>query len=174
MAALTFEALTEISTNIRHGNTNDWRQYWNSDRRDQQWKPRHEDDCRDALLSDLKLKLRPLEVDAEPEGRYAEEKRSDIRVSYGDFNVPVEIKKSSHRNLWSAIRNQLIAQYTRDPGAGGYGIYLVFWFGREHCQAPESGVRPHNAAELEGCLRGTLSPEEARLISVCVIDVARP
>ena len=101
-------------------------------------------------------------------------KRSDIQVRYGRFNIPVEIKKSSSGNLWSAIHNQLIAKYTRDPGAGGYGIYLVFWFGREHCRTPESGVRPHNAAELEGCLRGTLSPEEARLLSICVIDVARP
>ena len=51
----------------------------------------------------------------------------------------VEIKKSIHRNLWSAIRNQLIAKYTRDPTAGGCGIYLVFWFGKGLCQPPESG-----------------------------------
>ena len=174
LAALTFEVLTEISTNIRHGNTNDWRQYWNPDGGEQQGKPKDENDCRDALLSDLQLKLGPLEIDAAQEGRYADEKRSDIRVSYGGFNVPVEIKKSNHRDLWSAIHNQLTAKYTRDPGAGGHGIYLVFWFGREHCRAPQSGVRPHNAAELEVCLRGTLPPEEARLISICVIDVARP
>ena len=174
LAALTFEVLTEISRNIRHGNTNDWRQYWNPDGGEQQGKPKDENYCRDALLSDLQLKLGPLEIDAAPEGRYADEKRSDIRVSNGGFNVPVEIKKSNHRDLWSAIHNQLTAKYTRDPGAGGHGIYLVFWFGREHCRAPQSGVRPHNAAELEGCLRGTLTPEQVRLISICVIDVARP
>ena len=56
--------------------------------------------------------------------------------------MPVEIKKSSSRELWSAIRNQLIAKYTRDPGAAGYGIYLVFWFGREHCQTPEPARVP--------------------------------
>ena len=178
LSALTFEQLSAIAENIRHGNTSDWRQYWvHVDRnRPQSWTPQHEDDCRDALLSDLVAKLHPSGVDAVPEGRYADAKRSDIRVSYGGFNVPVEIKKSSHRDLWSAIRNQLSAKYAPDPGAGGYGIYLVFWFGNEptHCQMPESGTRPRNAADLEERLRGTLTAEEARLISVRVIDVSRP
>ena len=174
LAALSFDLLAEIALNIRDGSTNDWRQYWNVDRSEQSWEPRHEDDCRDALLSDFQARMRPLGVDAAPEGRYADEKRSDIRVSCGGFNVPVEIKKSSHRDLWSAIRSQLIAKYTRDPGAAGYGIYLVFWLGRDRCQAPESGSRPTSAAELEKRLHGTLSPEEARLISICVINVARP
>ena len=101
---------------------------------------------------------------------------SDIQLLLENFSVPVEIKRSSHRKLWSAIRNQLIARYTLDPRAGGYGIYLVFWFGNEPapCQMPESGTRPKSAAELQDRLRGTLTPEEARLISVCVIDVAKP
>lgn len=177
LAALTVDLVEEISRNIRDGNTNDRNQYWNQDSRDR-WPlgPKHEDDCRDALLSDLQQRMDRLGVDAAPEGHYAESKRADIRVSHGGFNVPVEIKKSSHRDLWSAIGNQLIAKYTRDPGAAGYGIYLVFWFGNEPkpCKMPESGPRPKSAAALEDRLRDTLSPEEARLISVRVIDVARP
>ena len=174
LVAVTLEALAAISANIRHGSTNDWRQYWNPDGSERQGKPKDENVCRDALLSDLRYKLGPLGILAVSEGRYADEKRVDIQVSYGGFNVPVEIKKSNHRNLWSAIRNQLIAKYSQDPGAGGSGIYLVLWFGEEYCQLPESGVRPRNAAELQERLRGTLSPEEARLISICVVDVARP
>ena len=176
LAALTFGFFTEIARNIGDGNTNDWRQYWNWDQKShrQRSKPMHEDHCRDRLLSDLQSRIRPLGIDAAPEGRYVDEKRSDIRVSYGGFNVPVEIKKSNHLDLWSAIQEQLIAKYTRDPGAGGYGIYLVFWFGKEHCQPPESGSRPGSAAELEKRLRDTLSPEEARVIEICVIDVAAP
>ena len=176
LAALTVDFIAEISRKIRDGNTNDWRQYWNVDRAARSWNPRHEDDCRDALLSDLQQRMTGLGIEAVPEGRYAEAKRSDIRVSHDGFNVPVEIKKSTHRDLWSAIRSQLIARYTRDPGAAGYGIYLVFWFGNQPnpCQMPESGPRPRSAAELEERLRDTLTPEEARLISICVIDVARP
>ena len=174
LVVVTLDALAEISTNIRHGSTNDWRQYWNPNGSERQGKPKDENDCRDALLSDLKYKLDSQGIDAAPEGRYADEKRADVRVSYGGFNVPVEIRKSSHRSLWSAIRNQLIAKYSRDPDAVGSGIYLVLWFGEKYCQLPESGVRPRSATELEERLRGTLTPEEARLISICVIDVERP
>ena len=175
LAALTVDLIEEISRNVRDGNTNDWRQYWIQAGGDRPWRPGHEDDCRNALLSDLRYGMRGLGIDAAPEGHYAESRRADIQVSHGGFNVPVEIKKRSHRDLWSAIRNQLIAKYTRDPDAAGYGIYLVFWFGNEPepCQMPESGPRPKSAAALEERLRDTLSPEEARLISVRVIDVAR-
>ena len=176
LAALTFDFLTEIARNIRDGNTSDWCQYWNWDQKSHRRRlgPIHEDHCRDRLLSDLQYRIGRLGIDAAPEGRYADEKRSDIRLSCSGFNVPVEIKKSNHRNLWSAIRNQLIAKYTRDPGASGHGIYLVFWFGKDCCQLPESGSRPGGAAEIEKRLRDTLSPEEARMIRVCVIDVTDP
>ncbi len=174
LAALTTEYLHKISRNIHDGNTSDWRQYWNSDSPHRPKDPKPEDWCRDALLSDLQNGLKQLGIDAQPEGHYANNKRSDIRVSYGGFNVPVEIKKSDHRSLWSAIRKQLIAKYTRDPGAEGYGIYLVLWFGKVHFQPPESGLRPKSAAELEQRLRDTLSADEKLKISICVIDVAKP
>ena len=174
LAALTMAHLREIAGKIRDGSTSDWRQYWNVDSRNRPTEPKPEDACRDALLSDLQSRLIGLHVDAQPEGGYADDKRSDIRVSHGDGNVPVEIKKCSHRDLWSAIRMQLIARYTHDPGAGGYGIYLVFWFGAARCQSPERGARPKNAGELEERLRDTLSAEDARLISICVVDVSKP
>ena len=174
LAALTTEYLNKISRNIRDGNTSDWRQYWNVDQHNRAQNPKPEDACRDALLSVLQNGLKRLGIDTQPEGRYADDKRSDIRVSYGGFNVPVEIKRSDHRSLWSAIRKQLIAKYTRDPNASGFGIYLVFWFGEAYCQPPESGLRPKSAAELEQRLRDTLSADEKLKISICVIDVAKP
>lgn len=176
LAALTTEYLRDISKNIRDGNTSDWKQYWNVDSYNRAQRPKPEDACRDALLSDLHRRLEPLQIDAQPEGRYADDKRSDIRVSYNRFNVPMEIKKSCHRDLWSAIRRQLIANYTRDPGADGYGIYAVFWFGvTDHCRpTPGEQSPPKTAAQLGERLRKTLSEEERRKISICVIDVAMP
>ena len=38
-------------------------------------------------------------IDAATEGHYAESKRSEIRVSHGGFNVPMEIRKSGHHYL---------------------------------------------------------------------------
>ena len=171
LAALVMDRLRELADQIRRGNTDDWRQYWNEPH-EQLPAPKHEDHCRDALLSDLRQHL-PQEVDAQPEGQYANDKRADMRVSYEDFQVPVEIKKSMHRDLWSACKNQLIKLYTSAPDTDGYGIYLVFWFGKEHTQASEEG-RPSNSEELKKRLYATLSPNEARKISVCVIDVSRP
>ena len=174
LAAFTTDILSGMAKRIRDGNTSDWRQYWNMDAPSQPYTPKHEELCRDTLLSDLRLKLAPLGIDAQPEGRYADDKRADIRVSYCGFNVPVEIKKSTHRDLWRAIREQLIAQYTRDPDTDGYGIYLVFWFGAEGCQMPPSGKRPTSAHELQERLLDTLSPDEKFKISICVIDVSKP
>ena len=116
LAALTMDILCGMTKRIRDGNTSDWRQYWNMDSPNKPDTPKHEELCRDALLSDLRLKLEQVEVhvkiNAQREGSYADDKRADIRVSYCDFNVPVEIKKSTHRDLWRAIQEQLITKST--------------------------------------------------------------
>ena len=175
LAALTTDVLNELARDIRDGNTSDWRRYWDMDKNNKPFKPRAENLCRDALLSDMKRKFESSGIDVQLEGHYADDKRSDIRVAYrGEYNVPVEIKKSYHRDLWSAIEDQLIAKYTRDPGADGHGIYLVFWFGRKFCQSPAGENRPRNAEELQEQLLNSLSAYHRRKISICVIDVAKP
>ena len=174
LAALVMDHLDEIARKIRGGPTSDWRQYWNVDQYNRPTCEKPEDACRDNLLSDLQDRLKQLDIDAQPEGQYANDKRADIRVSCRDFQVPIEIKRNVHRDLWSAPRNQLIAQYTIDPDTDGYGIYLVFWFGKDRTQPPPSGTRPANSEELKTRLEATLSPNEARKISVCVINVSRP
>ena len=171
LAAFVRDRLCEIANQIRTSNTDDWGQYWNEDAYGRPCTPKHEHSCRDALLSDLRERL-PQGVDAEPEGQYANDKRADIRVSCQDFHVPVEVKKNSHRDLWSALQNQLIKQYTSAPATGGYGIYLVFWFGKKHTQPPPSGTRPDSPQKLQKQLKATLSEDESRKISVCVIDVS--
>ena len=173
LAALVVDRLEEIAVQIPASSTNDWRQYWNENPHGQPENPKSENSCRDALLSDLRERL-PEGVDAQPEGLYPYESRADIRVSYPDFSVPVEVKKNSHRDLWSAPRNQLAAQYASDPATGGYGIYLVFWFGREHTQRSSDGTRPTTPEELREQLQDTLTREETRKITICVIDVSKP
>lgn len=176
LAALVFQELDVLRSRIRHGNTSDWRQYWNVDSYNRPERPKPEDACRDAVLSDLRERLERLEVDAQPEGIHANDKRSNIRVGFRGFNVPVEIKRSCHEDLWTAIHSQLIPKYTRDPGAAGYGIYLVFWFGdTEHCRPTKSaGWIPRTAEDVKQRIEQTLSDQEERLISVCVVDVSQP
>ncbi len=172
LAALLVDRLRGIAEEIRTSNTNDWRLFWNEGPRREPIAPKHENSCRGALLSRLRDRLPP-GVDAQPEGHYADDRRADVRVACGDFNVPIEVKKDSHRDLWSAVRDQLIARYAQDPATDGYGIYLVLWFG-EDGPPPPDGRPNRSAGELETRLTESLSAAEARRIVVCVIDVGRP
>ena len=178
LAALAYDHLRDLARKIRDGSTNDYRQYWSLDESNKRpLMPKPENDCRDALLSDLIERLGRLGVDAIKEGYYAEDKRADIRVAFGGaqgFNVPIEIKKDSHSDLWRSIHEQLIERYTRDPGADGFGIYLVFWFGGKNIPLPQEGKKPRNAAELEERLSRTLTIDESRRVLVCVIDCSLP
>lgn len=178
LAALTYECLVELSRKIRDGSTNDYKQYWSLDKSNKKpARPKPENDCRDTLLSDLKERLSQFGVDAIKEGYYAEDKRADIRVSYGgarNYNVPIEIKKDNRPDLWRAIHEQLIERYTRDPGTDGFGIYLVLWFGGEGMPMPQEGKKPRSALELKQRLLSLLTTEEQRHIFGCVIDCALP
>ena len=118
-----------VSEEIRDGSASSWKQFWNVDGHNRATDPRPEAACRDVILSALQRRLDWLGIDAQPEGRYADDKRSDIRFSFGSFNVPMEIKRSCHLDLWTAMRHQLVVKYTRDPGTDGSRVYLVFWFG---------------------------------------------
>ncbi|MCY3819523.1 MAG: hypothetical protein OXH52_09200, partial [Gammaproteobacteria bacterium] len=173
LAALLADRLCEIAAEVRTGNANGWRLFWNEQRHRRPCEPKHEDSCRDALLLLLRERLAPV-IDAQPEGRYANDRRADVRVACRDFQVPIEIKKNTHRDLWSAMRGQLLAHYTQDPATDGYGIYLVFWFGADGTPPPPNGSPPRSGPELEARLTESLSAAEARRIVVRVIDVGMP
>ncbi len=176
LAALVVDEVGLYSRQFRDGSASSWKQFWNVDEHNRATDPRPEHSCRNAILSALQHRLGRLQIDAQPEGTHADGKRSDIRLSFGGFSVPVEIKRSCHRDLWTAMRSQLLRDYTRDPGAAGFGIYLVFWFGH-HCRCKPTALKgwvPTNAGELEAKLREQLSGPERSRISVCVIDVSKP
>ena len=173
LAALVMDLLQKLGDQILRSDADDWSKYWNVDSYGRPVDPRHESTCRNTLLSDLR-KLLPERVSAGREGQHRNDKRDDIWVSCLDCRVPVEVKRNANRRVWSALRNQLIAQYTSTLGCDGYGIYLVFWFGRKGTPPPPTGVPPATAEELQQRLQATLTPDEARKISICVVDVSRP
>ena len=167
--------LNDMCEYLRGGNSDFWRHFWNEDPHGRLTGAKPEDSCRDALLANLQLRL-PDEVDAVREGSYAADTRSDIRASCRRFNVPIEIKKDAHPDLWRAMRGQLMARYTTDPATEGYGIYLVLWFAdadKPVSRHPD-GTRPSTAAELRRQLEQELTADEARKISVIVMDVTKP
>ena len=179
LASLTCEHIRALAKQIKNGNTNDYRQYWDRNKNKQVRDRLHEEDCRDRFLSDLQLLFSSNHFDARPEGRYASDTRADIRVSYRDSelscNVPIEIKCNDSKDLWRGMRQQLIEGYAQDPGADGHGIYLVFWFGSEFTpRYPEGGKRPETPEKLQELLEQSLDNEERKRISVCIVDCTGP
>ena len=166
LAALTVEVLESLAREVRDGDTSDWRQYWRDDR------PQVETECRNRLLSDLRLRLRPLGAEAFPEAQHSDDARSDVRVVHGKLHVPIEVKMSTSPDVWTAISDQLIPRYTRDPNAAGCGIFLVFWFGTDRVKRSQAGKAPHSAEDLRQRLNESLTPEQTGQISVCVVDVS--
>ncbi|WP_419925832.1 NACHT domain-containing protein [Candidatus Poriferisocius sp.] len=175
LAALVREHLCKIAIKLRGDNSNLWRQFWNEDPHGYPTRSKSEESCRDAILTVLGVLL-PSGVRAEPERNYAASKRADITVTCGDLNIPIELKKDDSNRLWSGLRDQLIDQYTTDPATDGHGIYVPLWFGREDRKPtpPSQGRRPTTAAELEKRLEQVLTADEARKISVLVLDVTKP
>ena len=171
LASLVLDRLDRIASETRSSNADGWRQYWNEDAYGRPQTLKHENSCRKALFDHLGHLL-PQNVDAQPEGQYAGDKRSDIRIACSDFNVPVEIKKVIHRDLWSALRTQLIDKYTRDPKTSGYGIYLVLWFADADMPPPPDGTRPTTPGELQERLKQSLADDEILKVAVVVLDVS--
>ena len=174
--ALLCDHLREAGDDIRGDNSDPWRDFWEDERAQNPARPRHEETCRHILLRILRRRL-PNGIDAQPERQYAAGRRADISVSHKDFNVPIEIKKNTHPDLWTAIENQLIAKYTTDPATGGYGIYVVLWFGptmKGYQHHPFDGERPRTPDDLARKLNESLSQKQGRKIAVVVLDVTKP
>lgn len=170
---LVMDRFETISEETRTTNANLWKMFWNQDSKDRALQPKHENACRDALLTLLRPRL-PKGCDPQPEGQYAANRRADIRVASGELNVPVEIKKNGHSGLWRAVRNQLLPRYANDPSTEGLGIYLVLWMGADRTAPLEKGERPRTPAELRERLLDSLKPDERRRVEVVVLDVTPP
>ncbi len=173
LAALALDHLDDIARELRQENDDGFRAFWTEA---QPNKPKKENSCRDALLARLRARLHPLGIDCQPEGDYANDKRADIRLSYRtEFELPIEIKRDSNASLWTALRSQLIAQYSIAPRADGHGIYLVLWFdGKDMPRTTDGGKKPCSPEELKIRLEAQLNPIEQQRIFIRVLDVSWP
>ena len=170
---LVADRLGRIGNRLRTTHGNLWRHYWNEDSYGRPTEPKPENSCRDALLGILQAAL-PEGCNVDPERQHAGNRRSDLAVASGDFRLPIEIKKADSRDLWRAAKEQLLAQYTVDPAAGGLGVYVVLWFGPGGVQTSPSGRRPADPDELRRWLVEPLDVEDQRRVVVVVMDVTPP
>lgn len=106
------------------------------------------------------------------------DKRADISVAMPGQKILCELKRDYHLDVWTAAENQLDRFYAHDPEAGGFGVYLVFWFGRKRPSpipaVPGGKPRPRSGEELELMLRDILPADYRKRIAVVVIDVSGP
>lgn len=168
--------LRTLGEELRHGPTDGYKTFWNVDSHGKPTTPRPENDCRDRILDRLRPELSKLGINAEPEGHYAQDKRADIKALCVSMNLPVEIKRHYHKDLWTAPLNQLKKLYSRDPGTGDRGIYLVLWFGLDFKGLPKlpSGITlPTRPADLETALRELLPEAERVLLETIVLDCSQ-
>jgi len=175
LQALVMDHLLQLKNDIGNGNTDGYKAFWNVDSHCKVLTPRPEEICRDHLLDRLKERLRPMGIDAAPEGHFARDKRADIKVTFNSsMNLPIEIKRHYHAELWSAPVEQLKKLYSRDPDAAGRGIYLVFWFGtnreRRIPKPPTGIVKPSTPEQLEKALIQLIPETDRALIEAIVID----
>lgn len=177
LQALVVHELRQLAKQIRDGSEGMYRQFWSENQYGSVTEPKIENSGRDVMLAILKERFAPLALSLIEERAYADSKRADISIEYArsGLRLPIEIKRSNHDELWTAVSEQLVPRYTRDPGSHDYGIYLVLWFGTDRVKAPPRPLtKPTSASELEQMLTDRLSETEQPLIKICVVDVAAP
>jgi hypothetical protein len=177
LQAMAIEQLKGIEAEIRGADTFGLRHFWNESNLGR--KPWDEPRCRDEVVTLLRQRLRPLNIDISTESRMAREKRSDFLLSHlrngNKLCLPVEVKKEDHDTLWTAWRDQLQRLYTIHPDAQGYGLYLVLWFGLSPKPRPNrEGPKPKSAKALEELIRSRIPPEDRHRLAVVVLDLSWP
>ncbi|MEO5365602.1 MAG: hypothetical protein H7831_04495 [Magnetococcus sp. WYHC-3] len=177
LRAMVVEQIRSIAGELRGGNTDGYKVFWNLGSYGRTTDPIPEEDGRDRLLEMLRNRLSLVDIHADPEGHYANDSRADIKVSFKNWNLPIEIKRDNNEQLWIALNDQLINKYVQDPGAGKHGIYLVFWYG-EHGKGlkeppQNSGISsPSTCHDLEVSLQKYIRPEYRDSVCVMVVDVS--
>ena len=169
LQALFMEEMERYEKRIRTGQDQSYLIFW--DRKE----PYKENDCRDRLLGGLEERMESYNVRVHKEGAMADNTRVDLLLSCGNFDLPVEIKRQWHPDIWTAAHEQL-ERYTENYRTDGTGIYLVIWHGPvkgKTIPKPPIGKRPKSADEMRQALlnnSGDLSPKT----KIVVLDVSIP
>lgn len=167
LARLVLDHFDDLKDDLRWGEGNLWRPFWNEDRNGKPTEPKPENSCRDALCDLLRQRGVPVQVEVTRPGSL----RADLGVEGPGGSVWFEIKFDKSRDLWTAMTKQLIPKYL---APGDRGIYLVLWTGSGNMPWPQTGSRPTTPEALQERLRDSLTAEEGDRLEVRVLDVRSP
>lgn len=177
LQAVAVEELRRYQSTLRTAQDTPWKSFWNTDQYGSATQPRIENQCRDRLFELLGARMETYGVTAVlPEARRGEETRVDVLIlSHVGMNLPIEVKRGHNTELWTAPSTQLRG-YAADERAHGFGIYLVFWFGREFPlpAREDGGEKPITAGALEAQLIADLPDDLRGTVEVVVLDVSLP
>lgn len=175
LRSLAMHNLCAIEAELRGTDTFLLRQFWKGT--SDGAAPNDENLCRDLLLHELRNRLKALNIHVEREASAAADKRADMRVEFmragQRIAVPIEVKKENHDKLWTAWKDQLQCLYTVDPAAGGYGVYLMLWFGNRPRSTP-GGVKPCDAMHMQELIIARIPESERHRLAVKVMDLSLP
>jgi hypothetical protein len=170
------EHLDALASEYKGGATDSYKKFWRIEGK-KLVSPQSETYCRDRIAEDLETRIKAFSMHIEPEGTHKAQKSSDIKVVYGSHILPIEIKKNNNKEIWTGLTEQLQNQYSIDPKAMGYGLYLGLWFGKEEqCSLPRGakGKKPESALELKNRLVSQIPEDHKNLVEVLVIDLSIP
>lgn len=171
LLAFMLEELETVQKKITSDDVDSWQGFY-----DDKDAPYGEERCRDYLLTLLRQGEKGVVLD--PERHVAADKRVDITCSVGTLRLPIEIKGQWHRELWTAADIQLDGLYTPDWQAGGFGIYLVLWFGNTASKKlygpSKEKPKPSSPEELREQLAAASRAAREGRVEVVVLDLARP
>lgn len=171
LQTVVLEALDRVQARVRSDPTDCRRGFFMDDG----LTPKEEEDCNDHLT--VLLSAEEPDVHFDPEFHVGADREVDIACTVGRVRIPIEAKGQWHRDLWHAAEQQLGGQQAVDHRAGGYGIYLVYWFGADcpkSLQGPPRGIkRPDNAQEIEESLSARLRASGWTNLRVRVLDLSR-
>ena len=173
LLALVADHLDDFAAELSGGDENAWHGFWNEDSYGRPQNPKPENSCRDVVLGALRARLDD-RITVLPEARHAGNTRSDVRVSYNGFALPIEIKREGHPGLWNAVSEQLVPKYTTLPAAVGHGIYLILWFGGHTIRKGPSGQTPTTPEELRQALEEMVARDDMSMVEVRILDVTLP
>lgn len=179
LRAIACEELRRMQRELCTGVDSPWRQYWDDvGKRERTPSPKIENACRDHLILRLRDRMQTYGIAATwPEVQHAEMTRSDIALlSHAGRTFPIEIKRDSNAELWTAAATQL-QHYANADTADGSGLYLVFWFDHPDSRVatrPNGRAKPVCAKELEAMLVEELPEDLRHRFDIIVFDVSDP
>lgn len=168
LQAVMLETLATAQGQLKSDDVSSYRDFYREDGRH-----KNEELCRNELIR----MLRAIDGTQEyiPELHVADDKRVDIVARAGRQPIlPIEIKGTWHRDLWTAADDQLDYRYLTDWRAER-GIYLVLWFGvGTRIATPPAGIAaPTTPEALRRALIATSRAARNGLVDVVVLDLTR-